>query len=72
LGQAFAVFQAFSLAKLRILRLRLYQKLKFWESLNRKILFPQAAILILKNMVKWRNGRGNHKAAAWQFAGSGG
>jgi hypothetical protein len=37
LGQAFAVFQAFSLrtkspAKLRILRL-LSQKLKFWESL---------------------------------------
>jgi hypothetical protein len=34
LGQAFAFFQAFSLAKLRILRL-LSQKLKFWESLYR-------------------------------------
>jgi hypothetical protein len=33
LGQAFAVFQAFSLAKLRISRL-LSQKLKFWESLD--------------------------------------
>jgi hypothetical protein len=33
LGQALAVFQAFSLAKLRNLRL-LSQKLKFWESLN--------------------------------------
>jgi ribosomal protein S18 acetylase RimI-like enzyme len=32
LGQALAVFQAFSLAKPRILRL-LSQKLKFWESL---------------------------------------
>jgi hypothetical protein len=32
LGQAFAVFQAFSLTKLRISR-RLSQKLKFWESL---------------------------------------
>jgi hypothetical protein len=32
LGQALAVFQAFSLAKLRNLRL-LSQKLKFWESL---------------------------------------
>jgi hypothetical protein len=31
LGQALAVFQAFSLAKPRILRL-LSQKLKFWES----------------------------------------
>jgi hypothetical protein len=31
-GQALAVFQAFSLAKLRNLRL-LSQKLKFWESL---------------------------------------
>jgi hypothetical protein len=33
LGQALAVFQAFSLAKLRNLRL-LSQKLKFWESLH--------------------------------------
>jgi hypothetical protein len=33
LGQALAVFQAFSLAKLRNLRL-LSQKLKFWESLS--------------------------------------
>jgi hypothetical protein len=33
LGQALAVFQAFSLAKLRNLRL-LSQKLKFWESLK--------------------------------------
>jgi hypothetical protein len=33
LGQVLAVFQAFSLAKPRILRL-LSQKLKFWESLN--------------------------------------
>jgi hypothetical protein len=32
-GQAFAVFQAFSLAKLRNLR-SLSQKLKFWESPN--------------------------------------
>jgi hypothetical protein len=32
LGHALAVFQAFSLAKLRNLRL-LSQKLKFWESL---------------------------------------
>jgi hypothetical protein len=32
LGQALAVFQAFSLAKLRNLGL-LSQKLKFWESL---------------------------------------
>jgi hypothetical protein len=35
LGQALAVFQAFSLAKLRNLRL-LSQKLKFWESLIHK------------------------------------
>jgi hypothetical protein len=34
LGQVLAVFQAFSLAKLRNLRL-LSQKLKFWESLFR-------------------------------------
>jgi hypothetical protein len=33
LGQAIAVFQVFSLAKLRNLRL-LSQKLKFWESLG--------------------------------------
>jgi hypothetical protein len=31
LGQAFAVFEVFGLAKLRISRL-LSQKLKFWES----------------------------------------
>jgi hypothetical protein len=36
LGKVFAVFHAFSLAKLRILRL-LSQKLKFWESLIIKI-----------------------------------
>jgi hypothetical protein len=30
-----------------------------------------AAILILKNMLKWRHGKENHKTAAWQFAGSG-
>jgi hypothetical protein len=33
LGQALAVFQAFSLTKLRISKL-LSQKLKFWESLD--------------------------------------
>jgi hypothetical protein len=33
LGQSLAVFQAFSLVKLRISRL-LSQKLKFWESLD--------------------------------------
>jgi hypothetical protein len=38
LGQAFAVFQAFSFAKLRISRL-LSQKLKFWESLNAHSIF---------------------------------
>jgi hypothetical protein len=38
LGQALAVFQAFSLTKLRISKL-LSQKLKFWESLYEMIFY---------------------------------
>jgi hypothetical protein len=45
LGQAFAVFQAFSLAKLQNLRL-LSQKLKFWESLTIQKLSSRGEIVV--------------------------
>jgi hypothetical protein len=45
LGQALAVFQAFSLTKLRISKL-LSQKLKFWESLH---IYKEPALLSLSH-----------------------
>jgi hypothetical protein len=49
LGQALAIFQVFSRAKPRISRL-LFQKLKFWESLNLyEFMKKECSIRLFKN-----------------------